>query len=116
MLVNRTVLRSYFLNYPYNVNTIYIINGLFFLRNINNYAIIFVFFFLIMSCIWDFLFFASPSSKNQKVLFLSSKIRHTHKKKKKKKKERTDTKASGNYQNACKPLNLKVFIQYREKK
>jgi hypothetical protein len=45
---------------------------------------------------WDFLFFASPSSKNQKVLFLSSKIRH----KKKKKKPRTDTKASENYQNA----------------
>jgi hypothetical protein len=68
---------------------------------------------------WDFLFFASPSSKNQKVIFLSSKIRHTHthkEKKKKKKKTRTDTKASGNYENVYKPLNSKIFIQYRGKK
>jgi hypothetical protein len=42
----------------------------------------------------DFLFFASPSSKNQKVLFLSGE---------KKKKNITDTKAAGNYQNACNP-------------
>jgi hypothetical protein len=47
------------------------------------------------------------TSKNQKVLFLSNKIRP--------KKRGTDTKASVNYQNACKPLNLKVFIQYRGK-
>jgi hypothetical protein len=35
-----------------------------------------------------FLFFASPSSKNQKVLFLSSKIRHAHTKAKKKKEKK----------------------------
>jgi hypothetical protein len=68
-----------------------------------------------MSCTWDFLFFASPSSKNQNFLFLSSKIREK-KKKKKKKQNKTDTKASGNYPNACKSLNSKVFIQYRGKK
>jgi hypothetical protein len=63
---------------------------------------------------WDFLFFASPSSKNQKVLSLSSKKRQ--KKKKKKKKTRTYIKAYGNHQNACKLLNSKVFIQYGGKK
>ena len=92
------------------MDTIYIIKDFFFLRNINNYTIfLFLFFNYVM---YVGFFFASPSSKNQNVLFLSSKIIN----KKKKKKTRTNTKASGNYQNACKPLNSKVLIQYRWKK